>query len=94
MVPYKHVSQVGFEPQLIDETSYEVNALPTNESRVHPRATKQSRTKVWNTSPLTWSQNRKQFRRKADEKIEIIIVCKFFYVKVKPYNKMLLHYES
>ena len=39
-----------------------------SESRVHPRSTKQGRTYVWNTSPLTWSQYRKQFRRKADEK--------------------------
>ena len=38
--------------------------------RVHPRATKQGRTKCGNTSPLTWSQHRKRFQRQADEKRE------------------------
>ena len=33
MVPYKHVSHVEFEPPLIDDTSYEADALPTKPPR-------------------------------------------------------------
>ena len=42
-------------------------AIIVSESKVHPTATKQGRTKVLNMSPLTWSKHRKQFQRMADE---------------------------
>ena len=39
-----------------------------------PTTTKEGCTKVWNMSPLTWSQHRKQFQRKADEEKKLFCV--------------------
>ena len=36
LTPYKYMPQAGFEPPLVDDTSYEADALPTKPPQQDP----------------------------------------------------------